>query len=604
MKATSSIGSAAGTDKAFASSNAAGTAGQAAPGEGFLAMLDGMIQTLAAGQTPSGNAGDQNALPAKTDTVQADTADADTADQDAIADAAAQVADATTPSLPVLPVPANAITFSATAATAQPAKIAAADNNDADAAALTVLVAQAGMVPTAQPQDTTPVQTGDAAPAVTDTVAATATAPAVLPVAPQPVALASPNDTVAATTVEQPAAAQPAAVAADTVAAVPAAAGNADATIPNVAGKPAKTATTQQDDQANSDSQQSAILAALFAQPQAQSQAQAAAVVTTDASVKQVTTGADRAGISSVPGAGISPPLSPPLGVGNGTHSAALASEESDDEATTSSTAHPSAATSLFGIGVVGSDQQAATANSSDNDTQSDANSASTAAADQAATQVKADTIANLFIMPQASTGKTTKSSADTNDDDKTVAVGPAPTDSLTSGLTMIHQPGSLGTTGAAASTGSTAATSYTAAGSPADQVSVVIQRGITAGAQSMTIALDPLELGKVEVKLDFAKDGSVQASVTAERPETLTLLKNDHSTLTQALQNAGLTTTSNSLSFNLRDGGSSQQQQSSAGASNYRRNGSDAVDATTPITSATVQYAVSSGNGRIDVFA
>ena len=35
-----------------------------------------------------------------------------------------------------------------------------------------------------------------------------------------------------------------------------------------------------------------------------------------------------------------------------------------------------------------------------------------------------------------------------------------------------------------------------------------------------------------------------MQASVTAERPETLTLLKNDHSTLTQALHNAGLTTT------------------------------------------------------------
>ena len=58
-----------------------------------------------------------------------------------------------------------------------------------------------------------------------------------------------------------------------------------------------------------------------------------------------------------------------------------------------------------------------------------------------------------------------------------------------------------------------------------------------------MVINLKPVELGSVEVKLDFGADGRVQASIMAERPETLEMLQKDQRTLERALNDAGLQT-------------------------------------------------------------
>ena len=51
-------------------------------------------------------------------------------------------------------------------------------------------------------------------------------------------------------------------------------------------------------------------------------------------------------------------------------------------------------------------------------------------------------------------------------------------------------------------------------------------------------------------------------AVVNVERPETLELLQRDAAGLRQALQDAGLSTDSNSLSFNLRSEGNKFEQQ------------------------------------------
>ena len=214
--------------------------------------------------------------------------------------------------------------------------------------------------------------------------------------------------------------------------------------------------------------------------------------------------------------------------------------------------------------------------------------------------QVKADAIAALFTAPQPSV-RTAKTSDGDTGGDKGISVATPNTDIAATGLTLTHQ---TSATSAAAPTAGTAATAQTYTASPADQVALTLSRATANGPQSMTIALNPLELGKVEVKLDFAKDGSVQASVTAERPETLTMLKNDHSTLTQALHNAGLTTNSGSLSFNLRDGGNSQQQQGFGSASSFRPGAAqiDADDTGSTSSTTTVQYAVAASNGRLDV--
>ena len=88
-------------------------------------------------------------------------------------------------------------------------------------------------------------------------------------------------------------------------------------------------------------------------------------------------------------------------------------------------------------------------------------------------------------------------------------------------------------------------------------QIAVNIAKAIQGGTDRIIIQLKPAALGRVEVRLEVTADGRVQAVVTADRPETLEALQRDARGLERALQDAGLRTDSNSLSFNLkqRDG-------------------------------------------------
>ncbi|MGB0553422.1 MAG: flagellar hook-length control protein FliK [Alphaproteobacteria bacterium] len=99
------------------------------------------------------------------------------------------------------------------------------------------------------------------------------------------------------------------------------------------------------------------------------------------------------------------------------------------------------------------------------------------------------------------------------------------------------------------------------------NQVAVQIKKAIGQGADQIRIQLKPAELGAVEVKLEVTGDGRAMVVVGAERSETLDLLQRDASGLRQALQDAGLSTDSNSLSFNLRgEGGKFGQEMAERG--------------------------------------
>lgn len=74
--------------------------------------------------------------------------------------------------------------------------------------------------------------------------------------------------------------------------------------------------------------------------------------------------------------------------------------------------------------------------------------------------------------------------------------------------------------------------------------------------SKSMTLQMDPPELGRVEVKMKFSADKTVKAVVTAEKPETFLMLQRDAHTLERALQDAGIDTNGSSLSFELADQG------------------------------------------------
>lgn len=100
-------------------------------------------------------------------------------------------------------------------------------------------------------------------------------------------------------------------------------------------------------------------------------------------------------------------------------------------------------------------------------------------------------------------------------------------------------------------------------AGRPAEQVSVQIQNGLRNGSDRIQIKLTPASLGTVEVKLELAPDKTVQAIVSADKPETLEMLERDARVLQKALEEAGLRTNSDSLSFSQRDSGDSADAQS-----------------------------------------
>ncbi|MHC4984185.1 MAG: flagellar hook-length control protein FliK [Planctomycetota bacterium] len=116
-----------------------------------------------------------------------------------------------------------------------------------------------------------------------------------------------------------------------------------------------------------------------------------------------------------------------------------------------------------------------------------------------------------------------------------------------------------------------------------AEQVAVHIRKAVHAGQDRITIKLYPAELGRIDVKMEWADDGVLRAAISVERSETLDLLQRDSRALDRALQEAGLKTDSGSLSFDLRGhaesdgtsrgpgdepfGGSGSQTQEQAGA-------------------------------------
>ncbi|MBI1300142.1 MAG: hypothetical protein GC137_00650 [Alphaproteobacteria bacterium] len=87
----------------------------------------------------------------------------------------------------------------------------------------------------------------------------------------------------------------------------------------------------------------------------------------------------------------------------------------------------------------------------------------------------------------------------------------------------------------------------------PATQlVSATIQRAVKAGEETnIKLRLDPPDLGRVEVKMSIDKDNKTKIVLTAEKPETYMLLKQDAQILERAMAEAGLAT-NGELSFEL----------------------------------------------------
>lgn len=88
----------------------------------------------------------------------------------------------------------------------------------------------------------------------------------------------------------------------------------------------------------------------------------------------------------------------------------------------------------------------------------------------------------------------------------------------------------------------------------PATQmVAAQITKGAAEGeTKSMTLKLDPPELGRIEIRMDFAKEKGMKAHVVVEKQETYLMLQRDAHVLERALQDAGIGAEDGGLSFEL----------------------------------------------------
>lgn len=81
-------------------------------------------------------------------------------------------------------------------------------------------------------------------------------------------------------------------------------------------------------------------------------------------------------------------------------------------------------------------------------------------------------------------------------------------------------------------------------------------------GSNHFDIRLNPEELGRINVSLEIDQDGTIRASIAAERPEALQLIVREARALEQAFDQAGFRRDEGALNFSLSDRQSSPQDQ------------------------------------------
>jgi flagellar hook-length control protein FliK len=120
-----------------------------------------------------------------------------------------------------------------------------------------------------------------------------------------------------------------------------------------------------------------------------------------------------------------------------------------------------------------------------------------------------------------------------------------------------------------AASLGVTAATN---APVPLSGLAVEIAASARSGKSHFDIRLDPADLGRIDVRIDVDRNGQVTSHLTVEKPETLSMLRQDAPHLQRALDDAGFKTGDGGLQFSLRNQSSSGHNERNESGRNAQR--------------------------------
>lgn len=110
------------------------------------------------------------------------------------------------------------------------------------------------------------------------------------------------------------------------------------------------------------------------------------------------------------------------------------------------------------------------------------------------------------------------------------------------------------------------------------EQVLLQLSKNVKSGNDQMTLQLHPADLGTINIKLDFASNGTVSGTVTASNADTLAMLQKDSRSLERALQEAGLRADPGSLQFSL--GG--QSNPNNSGQAGYQQAANSMTSGTT----------------------
>jgi flagellar hook-length control protein FliK len=132
--------------------------------------------------------------------------------------------------------------------------------------------------------------------------------------------------------------------------------------------------------------------------------------------------------------------------------------------------------------------------------------------------------------------------------------------------------PQQLSTSATTASINTLTATPATGGAVPVSGLAVEIAASVQNGRTHFEVRLDPADLGRIDVRIDVDRNGQVTSHLTVEKPETLSMLRQDAPQLQQALNDAGLKSGSGGLQFSLRDQSSSGQNSGNQSGGNAQR--------------------------------
>ena len=118
------------------------------------------------------------------------------------------------------------------------------------------------------------------------------------------------------------------------------------------------------------------------------------------------------------------------------------------------------------------------------------------------------------------------------------------------------------------------------------EQVHVAVSHAMKTGVKDLTIQLDPIDLGRVEVKMHTNSDGQTQITFMVDKPSTLDSLARSAHGLERSLQEAGVKTDAGNMQFNLRQ--QPQSADTNAGGNNNRQSSNQSLkeDAVAPVGS------------------